>query len=310
MKAYRSMDRLQGERRFYPWMTVIAKRIVIDRHRKLSRVEPTDKVDAGSVEADLDHLFAAVDADHVRTALANVGPRHREVLVMREAQAMSYAEIADTLDVPMTTIEALLHRARKALRREYAAVTGEGSGRGEGLLGLPLVGWLVTRTQRFRDQFDSRWAEAGAVAAPIAAGAITAAIVLGPSEPAPEPTVEAAAPTTVVEAAPAPTPTTPFVVAADPGPVAVPTAPPATPVVTTTAPPPPPPALDAGPARVFVGPEGTDSAADEARDMPLAGDAGPVTGGADPSVVAEDLATFVADAAGLVAGPENKGVLP
>ena len=39
------------------------------------------------------------------------------------------------LDVPVTTVEALLHRARKALRREFLAVTGDSGGR---LAGIPL----------------------------------------------------------------------------------------------------------------------------------------------------------------------------
>jgi RNA polymerase sigma-70 factor (ECF subfamily) len=106
VKALRSMDALTGERRFYPWMTVIAKRLTIDRHRKLSRLELTDEPDLGSVEPDVEHLFAAVDAGHVRHALAAVGPRHREVLLLREAQGLSYAEIGDQLDVPVTTVEA------------------------------------------------------------------------------------------------------------------------------------------------------------------------------------------------------------
>ena len=86
VQALRSMHPLEGERRFYPWMTVIARRITIDRHRKLSRVELTDEPDLGSVEPDVDHLFAAVDADHVRGRWRNVGPRHREVLLLREAE--------------------------------------------------------------------------------------------------------------------------------------------------------------------------------------------------------------------------------
>src|SRR5690606_11170253 len=119
-------------------------------------------------------------------------------------EGMSYAAIAAHLDVPMTTVEALLHRARKALRREYAAVSGER----RGLLGLPLVGWLATRGSDLRARHGGHWLEAGAVAAPLAVGAATAAFVLAPS-PGPDSASDPVAPATVVAAAPAADPRAP-----------------------------------------------------------------------------------------------------
>ena len=278
VRALRSMDTLTGERRFYPWVTVIAKRLTIDRHRKLSRVELTDEPDLGSVDPDLDHLFAAVDAGHVRDALAQVGPRHREVLLLREADGLSYAEIAERLDVPVTTVEALLHRARKALRREFAAVGGES----RGLWGLPLFGVAATKLGALRSRMSERWVELTAVAAPVVAGAVTAALVLAPA-PADEPVRTTTASTTAEVGGPdlaPPPPDAPVVLEG-----AVPSAP------TPRAPEPaaperaPDPAVSAGPVDVFVGPEGAARARDEAREMPLQSDLGPAIAGLDPTPV-------------------------
>ena len=245
VKALRSMDTLTGQRRFYPWITVIAKRLTIDRHRKLARVELTDQPDLGSVEPDLDHLFAAVDAGHVRDALAAVGPRHREVLLLREAQGLSYAEIGLELDLPITTVEALLHRARKALRREYATVAGDA----RGLWGLPVLGLVATRLGELRAKVSERWVEIGAIGAPVVAGA--AAAPVDPGAP-------------VVVAGVDPT-----------GQEPPPGAPP-------TPPPPPAPAAAAGPVDVFVGPDGVDRAAGEAEEMPVRSDLGQAFAGLDP----------------------------
>ncbi len=288
VKALRSMHSLRGERRFYPWMTVIAKRITIDRHRKLSRVELTDEPDLGSVDPDVDHLFAAVDAAHVREAMGNIGPRHREVLLLRETEGLSYAQIADRLEVPVTTVEALLHRARKALRREYAAVTGES----RGLLGLPLLGWLGARASALRAHLGDRWVEIGAVAAPIAVGAATAAIVLVPGA-APAPTQVHTVATPVSAAA---TPDVdPTAVAPDQPVAVVPDrpAPPAAPASDPTAPSRAEPTVAAGPAHVFTGPTGTDHAQTAAQEMPLGGTIGPATGGVDPPVATGDTTTFL-----------------
>ena len=295
VKALRSMHSLRGERRFYPWMTVIAKRITIDRHRKLSRLELTDEPDLGWVDPDLDHLFTAVDAAHVREAMDHVGPRHREVLLLRETEGLSYAEIADQLDVPVTTVEALLHRARKALRREYAAVTGES----RGLLGLPVVGWVAARAASLRAHVGERWVEIGAVAAPIAAGAAAAAIVLVPGSAAPSAqevhTVATATTAPAAEPGRRPRPTSrwpwcPISRPASPSP-------PAPPAATPTE-----PAAAAGPVDVFTGPDGTDQAETAAQQMPLNRTLGPATGGVDPPVAIDDTAAFLQDAVQLFLG--------
>ncbi len=300
VKALRSMDSLQGERRFYPWMTVIAKRIVIDRHRKMSRIELTEEPELGSVEPDIDHLFAEVDAGHVREAMDNLGPRHREVLLLREAELLSYNDIAETLAVPVTTVEALLHRARKALRREYAAVAGTD---GRGMWGLPVIGWLGSRATRLRAKLDDRWAELVAFGAPVAVGAITAAVVLFPSAGPGESTIEAA--TTSLPAVTDIEDTSSTTDSTVPTPVStsdatMPRPSPTTSV--TSAPAPVAPAFNAGPVGVYVGPEGTEAAAQKARDMPINGSLGPAVGGIDPPSISEGLTDAVDDVVELLLG--------
>lgn len=146
-RALRAMPRFAGERRFYPWLTVIAHRLCIDHHRQASRVEPVPEPDPGCVDADHEALYAAVDHHHLGLALARLAPRHREILELREDRGWSYQEIATSLDVPMTTVEALLHRARRALRREYLAVAGDDRG---GRLGLALLGGgMLARLKRW-----------------------------------------------------------------------------------------------------------------------------------------------------------------
>jgi RNA polymerase sigma-70 factor (ECF subfamily) len=48
---------------------------------------------------------------------------HREVLVLRELQQMSYEEIAQVIGVPLGTVESRLYRARQALRQRFKAYT-------------------------------------------------------------------------------------------------------------------------------------------------------------------------------------------
>jgi RNA polymerase sigma-70 factor (ECF subfamily) len=52
----------------------------------------------------------------VAAVLRTLAPEHREVVVMREFDQMSYAEIAQVLEIPIGTVESRLHRARAELR--------------------------------------------------------------------------------------------------------------------------------------------------------------------------------------------------
>lgn len=288
LRALRAMPRFAGERRFYPWMTVIAQRLCIDHHRRTARVEPSADVDTGSIDADHDAVFAAVDHDHLTEAMDRLAPRHREVLGMREQQGWSYQQIAEQLDVPLTTVEALLHRARKALRREFLAVSGGGR-----LASIPFVGWAITRVARFRTRVSGRSVEqlipiAGTAAAGVAAVGLVLSPFGAPATPPPatRPPVAAVA----AAAAPSTTPASfaivlPASVADSAAAPARPGSPPAAPSAGA-----PTPAADvAGVAQVYSGDEGVAYAEDQAEQHPVQLDLEVVQAGVNPGQLVGDI---------------------
>src|SRR3954466_8781562 len=147
-RALSAMPRLEGERRFYPWVSVIAARLCVDTHRRRSRVSPSDEIDLGAVAGGRGQVVDAVDIELLHAAMENLGPRHREVLELREQHGWSYQRIAEHYDVSLGTVEALLFRARKALKREFLKVAG---GERPGFIaGLPVVGWMGRRAAAWR----------------------------------------------------------------------------------------------------------------------------------------------------------------
>jgi RNA polymerase sigma-70 factor (ECF subfamily) len=285
LRAMKAMPRFAGDRRFYPWMTVIAQRLCIDHHRRSARVEPSADIDLGSVEPDHDALFAAVDHAQLGEAMARVAPRHREVLELREQHGWSYHQIADHLDVPVTTVEALLHRARKALRREFLAVSN-----GTRLAGIPIIGWAVLGLARVRH----RMAVVGAQnLAPIAGGAAASIVAIGlalapTTAPSTQP-VQTATPTAVSSSAKPVTTAPPAVVSPAEAPAVASGPAGAAPAKAAPAAA-PAPAVNAGVAQVYGGSDGTNWAADQNAQQPAQVDLGPALAvGADPEQAVDDL---------------------
>jgi RNA polymerase sigma-70 factor (ECF subfamily) len=283
LKALRAMPRFAGERRFYPWMTVIAQRLCIDHHRRTSRVEPSADIDLGVVEADHDELYAEVDRDHLTQAMARLAPRHREVLGLRETKGWSYQQIAEHLDVPLTTVEALLHRARKALKREFLAVSSGGR-----LAGMPVVGWLVFRMARLRAKVTGKTAsQLAPIAGSAAAGVAAIGLVLNPLGPTPSLPALSRPPAAVAFASPS-----------KPAPSTISIAEPATPSVAPAAAPPrvstpavpTPPVAAAGPVAVYSGSDGTQQAQAANAEQPLQVDLAVIEAGLNPVQIVHDAA--------------------
>ena len=130
-RAWKALPRFAGERRFYPWLTVIAGNICTDMLRRRSRSTPTDDLEltaqqpvgVAGEDTSEELVLAAVDGELVNRALNRLSTRHRHVLAMREGSGWTYQQIADHEGVEIGTIETLLWRARQALKREFAVVS-------------------------------------------------------------------------------------------------------------------------------------------------------------------------------------------
>ncbi|MGP0031023.1 MAG: RNA polymerase sigma factor [Acidimicrobiales bacterium] len=152
-RAWKALPQFAGERRFYPWLTVIAGNICTDMLRRRSRSTPTDDLElsahqpvggSGSETSD-ELILAAVDGELVNKALGRLSDRHRQVLAMREGSGWTYQQIADHEGVEIGTIETLLWRARQALKREFTVLSESKGMLGGFLAGAGTMGALLRR---------------------------------------------------------------------------------------------------------------------------------------------------------------------
>jgi RNA polymerase sigma-70 factor (ECF subfamily) len=105
-RRYRS-----GAASFRTYLYAIARNLLMNERRRAAR--PTVKPLNGHIAASA--AWAADAGFEVRDAVGRLDDMDREVLMLREFEQLSYAEIATLLDVPTNTVRSRLFRARAAL---------------------------------------------------------------------------------------------------------------------------------------------------------------------------------------------------
>ena len=133
LKAFREIKKFQGRSKFKTWLYRIAVNAAIDQGR---RRRPMESLDATDVSDEEDKPPVIIVDNHpgpremasqselranIESALSELSPDHRAVLVMREWQELSYEEIADMLGVQIGTVMSRLFYARKKLAEVLSA---------------------------------------------------------------------------------------------------------------------------------------------------------------------------------------------
>ena len=110
LAVVKAAKRYQPSARFRTYLYGIAMKLLMAERRKAGRETEaiTDNVAA--------HNSAPDAAIWIRRAVEALGPEHREALMLREYEQLSYEEIAALLEIPVNTVRSRLFRARAALK--------------------------------------------------------------------------------------------------------------------------------------------------------------------------------------------------
>jgi RNA polymerase sigma-70 factor (ECF subfamily) len=121
MGAFEQAGRFRGHSTVKTWLTRIVMRQAARSHRRRAR-RATGSLPEGMAHDGSGGPEATALRMDVTQALRKLTPDHREVVVLREFEGLSYAEMAETLGLPQGTVESRLHRARQELKellRDY-----------------------------------------------------------------------------------------------------------------------------------------------------------------------------------------------
>ncbi len=213
-RAWRALPSFAGDRRFYPWLSVIAAHLCTDVIRRRNRSTPVAEFHQSNVasleDCGEDRVLAAVDSDLVAQAFQRLSVRHQRILDMREGSGWSYQRIADHEGVGITAIETLLWRARQALKREFTALAGN-DGRTAGVLGGAMALAALRRLLRSAAAGGRRLVHSGAwtTAAAVGTAAAISAVVVISADSGPTTVTPAARTVHALPAATAPLTTRP-----------------------------------------------------------------------------------------------------
>lgn len=117
LAAVRGIGKFDGRSSLRTWLVaILIRQAALWRRRRGRPMGQLDELAPPPAPSPPRHTAAADAQMDVGQMLQTLSPEHREVLVLREYEGMSYEEIAASLGLPRGTVESRLHRARQQLR--------------------------------------------------------------------------------------------------------------------------------------------------------------------------------------------------
>lgn len=122
LRAYAKLDSYDERRKFSTWLFAITSHYCLDRLR-MRRIPPISwddlagwhRFSAGETSQPETALIRSETTQEARRLLNTLPPDYRTAVILKYWQAMSYQEIAETLNTTVSAIKSKLFRARKMM---------------------------------------------------------------------------------------------------------------------------------------------------------------------------------------------------
>jgi RNA polymerase sigma-70 factor (ECF subfamily) len=127
LRAYRGLGTFKREARFSSWLYQIALNVCRDRLRRrrgrsavsLDEIEEAGNGGLRTAAPSPLELVEARDLRHqVEDAMATLSAEEREVVILKQYQDLTFPEIAEVLEVPLSTVKTRLYRGLAQLRHQ------------------------------------------------------------------------------------------------------------------------------------------------------------------------------------------------
>jgi RNA polymerase sigma-70 factor (ECF subfamily) len=126
IKVYKNINKFRFQASFSTWLFRITRNMLIDRSRKKSLIQVSMESEEGVAtigeriednRANPEAQSMESDADSaLRNALMKLDDDHKQILILREMEGLSYRELTEVLGINMGTVKSRLARAREELK--------------------------------------------------------------------------------------------------------------------------------------------------------------------------------------------------
>ncbi|WP_206812365.1 RNA polymerase sigma factor [Paradesulfitobacterium ferrireducens] len=118
--AYRNLWRYSDKYTFRSWLYTIARNKAMDSLRQRQRAQTGDISEEIIVDTEPgpeEVLLAREQKIRVQEALSRLPDPYRQALYLRYHQELAYEEIAQVLQIPVSSVKTYLHRGKEKLRK-------------------------------------------------------------------------------------------------------------------------------------------------------------------------------------------------
>ena len=128
----RTVRSFRGDASLSTWLYTVARSFCMKKRRRTKGAPKThEPLDRAAQESTAEPgmtpeqmLVGRQTREAVAAALDEMEPQAREVLVLRDIEGLSAAEVADVIGVSVAAVKSRLHRARAALRERLLTLVG------------------------------------------------------------------------------------------------------------------------------------------------------------------------------------------
>jgi RNA polymerase sigma-70 factor (ECF subfamily) len=118
VKTYQTLDRFDLQRPFAPWLYRITTNTALNWIKRRRPEVHLDERLLSDLSNGQEGLASATErSERLRVAIAALRPNYRAAIELRHFQGLSYQEMSEVLDVPVSGVKSWLFRARSKLRK-------------------------------------------------------------------------------------------------------------------------------------------------------------------------------------------------